>query len=95
MCQQYDAVRHKIDSIRPAFPRQPFEHRASNAQESARLMCQQYDAARYEMASHAGRTALRAAIADGAAPLQLHWLQDRIAAPLGKSFGATSDGLGS
>ncbi len=49
-------------------------------------MQRQYDAARFEMAAPAGRTALRAAIAAGAAPLDETLLQQRIAAPLGASF---------
>jgi hypothetical protein len=48
-------------------------------------MVAQGDAARYEMAAPAGRAALKAAIAEGAAPLPAHLLQDRIARPLGKT----------
>lgn len=52
-------------------------------QESARLFVHHYDAARFVMAAPAGRTALRAALAAGAAPMDPTWLQDRIARPLG------------
>lgn len=48
-------------------------------------MVAQGDAARYEMAASAGRSALKAAIDDGAAPLPHRWLQDRIAQPLGET----------
>ena len=50
-------------------------------------MVAQGDAARYEMAAPAGRAALRAAVADGAAPLPAHLLQERIARPLGERVG--------
>ena len=57
-------------------------------QESADLICHQYEAARWEMARPAGRSVLHAAAADGAAPLDGRWLQDRIASPLGERSGA-------
>lgn len=47
-------------------------------------MVAQGDAARYEMAAPAGRAALKVAVAEGAAPLPAHLLQDRIARPLGE-----------
>ena len=51
-------------------------------QESTRLAQHHFDAARWEVARPAGRTALHAAAAEGAQPLDQNWLQARIAAPL-------------
>lgn len=53
-------------------------------QESALLIGRHYAVARFEMAAPAGRSALRAAVAEGAAPADPAWLQERIARPLGK-----------
>ncbi len=53
-------------------------------QESALLISRHYAVARFEMAAPAGRSALRAAVAEGAAPADPAFLQERIARPLGK-----------